>query len=145
MLRQILKLQSTTSLRWTKKGSRMAAQGLDWSNQYPEFRQLEEVPDWNDIIFVTPWTVVKDFWQKDDMLARSIMDSLFRPLLIRLIDSGVTFERAILTAAFQVQVIRQRGNYQRINNTIEADELLTCPDGERHANGMCPCIEFDTE
>ena len=117
----------------------------DWTLQYPVYRVLDDVPDWNNIIFVTPWNVVKDFWQRDEMLERSIMDSLFRPLLIRLVDAGTSFERAILTAAFQVQVIRQKGNYNCINNTIVSEELLICPDGERAASGTCPCRAFDIE
>ena len=117
----------------------------DWSTEYPEFRQLDDVPDWNNVIFVTPWTVVKDFWQKDEMLGRSIMDSLFRPLLIRVVDAGVSFERAILTAAFQVQIIRQRGNYNCINDIVASEELLISPDGERAVGGFCPCRQYESD
>lgn len=105
---------------------------LDWSNYYPYFRRLREVTGWHGEVRHSNFEVVHNFWRRHFMLTRSIMDPLFTPLCIRLVDSGIDFQKSILIASFQVQIIRQNGQYMNVD--AENIEVLVTAQEEYRVN-----------
>lgn len=107
---------------------------LDWTNTYPYMQTLNQVRGWRGNVYLQDFQTVHNFWRRHFMLTRSIMDPLFTPICIRLVDGGIDFQQAILIASFQVQVIRQTGVYQEITREDEMDWKLTNAQEEYRQN-----------